>query len=350
MSLTSNSPRTVILVALAVGRKSLADHAHRCSPKVFTQPQLFACLALMAFLRTDYRGIEHHLRDCPYWQQLIGLKRVPDHATLHRAARRFFATGNAEKLLATTITLMKRRQRGPSIVHLAAADSTGLETGHRSAYFVRRKARGQKHAKNPLYQTTSYTRFPKLSILIDCDHHLILALLTNTGPKPDINELDGLLSRLPSDVTLHKLLADAGYDSEPNHQLLRDYHGIRSVMPATHGRPTKNGRRLSGRYRRLMQSRLRTKRGRQRSGYTQRWQVETVMSMIKRNLGEELSGLSFHARNRQMRMLAVVHNIMVTCRGGGLRQSMSGTYFETSCHKHRHRLFFLSFCTRRMED
>lgn len=311
MSLTSKSPRTVILVALAVGRRTLPDHAHRFSPKVFTQPQLFACLAFMAFLRTDYRGIEQHLRDCPYWQQLIGLKRVPDHATLHRAAGRLFAAGVADRLMAATLALLKPRPRGRTNVPLAAADSTGLETGHRSAYFVRRKARGAKHAKNPLYQTTSYTRFPKLSVLIDCDKHLILSLLTTTGPSPDIDQLDPLLARLAADVTLHKLVADAGYDSEPNHELLRDHHGIRSVMPAKHGRPPKDGKSFSGRYRRLMHAQLRTRRGRQRSGYTQRWQVETVMSMIKRNLGEELSGRSYHSRNRQMRMLAVVHNIMI---------------------------------------
>ncbi|MCX5661342.1 MAG: hypothetical protein NTW19_16805, partial [Planctomycetota bacterium] len=52
------------------------------------------------------------------------------------------------------------------------------------------------------------------------------------------------------------------------------------------------------------------KRKRRSSGYTQRWQVETVMSMIKRNQGEELSGEGYHSRNRQMRMLAEVHNIL----------------------------------------
>jgi len=61
--------------------------------------------------------------------------------------------------------------------------------------------------------------------------------------------------------------------------------------------------------------------GRRPSGYTQRWQVETVMSMIQRDLGEVLSGRCFHARNRQMRMLADVHNIMIVWLRGVLRQS-----------------------------
>jgi hypothetical protein len=33
--------------------------------------------------------------------------------------------------------------------------------------------------------------------------------------------------------------------------------------------------------------------------------------MIKRNLGEALSGVSRHARNRQMCLLAVMHNILM---------------------------------------
>jgi hypothetical protein len=116
-----------------------------------------------------------------------------------------------------------------------------LESGHRSAYFVRRRAKGHKDAKNPLFQATTYTRFPKLTLLADCATHLILAWLTGTGPEPDVGELRALLAHLPRGVTLLKLLADAGFDSEPNHKLCRDDHGIQSVMPATHGRPRKDG-------------------------------------------------------------------------------------------------------------
>ena len=318
MSRSSKSPRKVILVALAVGRRALPEYAHRFSPKVFTQPQLFACLAFMAFLRTDYRGVEEHLHDCPYWCELLGLTRVPDHATLHRAHHRLLTASRADKLLAASLDVaLGHRRRGAAPgstrvnIRLAAADSTGLECGHRSAYFVRRKARGQKYAKNPLYQTTSYTRFPKLSLLVDCREHLILAALTGLGPRPDIDELEALLDRCPRTVALTKLLADAGYDSESNHKLAREFHGIQSLMPARHGRPTKGGKPPSGRYRHQMSRRLRTKRGRRESGYTQRWQVETVMSMIKRNLGEELSGQTRHSRNRQMRLLVVVHNCMI---------------------------------------
>ena len=63
MGLTSKSPRKVVRVALAVGLRTLVDYAHRFSPKTFTQPQLFACLLLTIFFRTDFRGIEQLLHD-----------------------------------------------------------------------------------------------------------------------------------------------------------------------------------------------------------------------------------------------------------------------------------------------
>src|SRR3989304_4271868 len=102
MSLTSKSPRTVILVALAVGKEAFKAWACR------------------------------------------------------------------DKLLAASVKLLMGRRK---IVKRVAADSTGLESGHVSPYFVRRRARGPKgkggpkETKNSLYQTTTYPRFPKLTFL-----------------------------------------------------------------------------------------------------------------------------------------------------------------------------------------
>jgi hypothetical protein len=61
VALTSKSPKAVVLAALATARRALPEHAHRYSPKKFTQHQLFACLVLKNFLRTDYRGLAAHL-------------------------------------------------------------------------------------------------------------------------------------------------------------------------------------------------------------------------------------------------------------------------------------------------
>jgi len=77
MSRTSKSPRKVAMVALHIGERSLPIHAHRYSPKTFTQPQLFTCLVLKAFFKTDYRGIVAYLNDMTELRETIGLKKVP---------------------------------------------------------------------------------------------------------------------------------------------------------------------------------------------------------------------------------------------------------------------------------
>ena len=55
MSTTCKSPRKVLQMAYRVARDALPVHAHCYSPKKFTQHQLFACLVLKEFLKTDYR-------------------------------------------------------------------------------------------------------------------------------------------------------------------------------------------------------------------------------------------------------------------------------------------------------
>src|SRR5271170_3245072 len=181
----------------------------------------------------------------------------------------------------------KKSRRPFEPVELAAADSTGMDTSRASRYFVRRR---DACSKQP--QDVSYCRFPKLEMVCDCRTHLILTAFCGVGPTPDVSSLRRLLFATLRRVGVQTLLADAGYDSESNHQFARDGCGVRSVMPATHGRPCKRaGATLRGAYRRLMQ-RVRDYR------YGQRWQIETVVSMIKRNLGEHAAGRSDAARSK----------------------------------------------------
>ena len=121
------------------------------------------------------------------------------------------------------------------------------------------------------------------------------------GPKPDVVELPLLVDRLPPCVTVHHLLADAGYDSEANHVYARDYHGITTTIPPKIGRPTDKA--PTGRYRRLMFHTL------SRRPYGQRWQVESVFSMAKRNYGSEVAGLTYWSQCRDVYLLVLTHNL-----------------------------------------
>ena len=283
------------LAALATARRALPEHAHRYSPKKFTQHQLFAGLVLKNFLRTDYRGLAAHLEDNPALLAILKLKQVPHFSTFQKAARRLLLTGPARRLLESTVRQhLGRRQR----VKRAAIDSTGLECSCASGYFVRRR----KRVGDP-WKTVVYHHYPKLGLVCDTDDHFIFAAGAGRGPRPDVDEFRPLLAETLRIVGLSQLAADAGYDSESNHKFARDEHGIRTIIPAKRGRPT--DKLPTGRYRRLMKVRF------DRPAYRHRSQVETVMSMIKRRQGAHVGGRSYHSQCRDLRLLVLAHNIMI---------------------------------------
>lgn len=288
-------------MALLIGQQVLPDYAHRFAPKTFTQPQLLACLVLMRFHKTDFRGVCAILDDNPTIRRDLGLKRTPHFTTLHKAQRRLMRQQTARQLLGASARQLKQ---GRFNACRAAADSTGFESSRISPYFVRRRDRSSGKPT-----TAYYTRFPKLHVIADCKTHLILAAYPRRGPTPDVGELVKLYTQLAPGIDLQTLYADAGYDSEPNHVFLRDDLHIHSLIPPRIGRPT--AKPAKGTYRRMMQRLFADTAS---INYGQRWQVETTFSMIKRNLGHAISAKTYHAQNREMLLNCVTHNAMILWR------------------------------------
>jgi len=287
------------MVALAAGREAFSDYSHVYSPKKFTRPQLFACLVLKEFEKKDYRGIAQFLEDLPDLQQVLGLKSVPHFTTLQKASKRLLKQKHVRQL----IELTARQIRGRSTrVKYAAVDSSGFDAHHASRYFIWRTAVNKKR-KEPK-KRRSYKKYGKLMLIVCCATHAILAAVASSGPTPDIDQLAGILDRLPRSQRVLHLVADAGFDSGPNHALLREDHGIRSTIPPEHGRPPKDPHTLpSDKYRRLMKTRFNKK------AYRKRPQVETVNSMLKRNFGAALRGRSHYSRCRDLYLRVLTHNI-----------------------------------------
>src|SRR5262245_14935526 len=91
--LMTKSPRRLAREALRLAQEALPAYSCPTSRKDFTQPQLFACLALKTFLKTDYRGVVAFLDDFPELRADLGLRKVPDHSTLWYAERRLLKKG-----------------------------------------------------------------------------------------------------------------------------------------------------------------------------------------------------------------------------------------------------------------
>lgn len=303
MSTTSKSPRRVLIFAYLVGRMTFRDYAHKYSPKKFTQPQLFAGLVLKEFLRLDYRKLAALLRDCSDLRAAIDLKDAPHFTTFQKAADRLLLVADVRKLLDATLDVARLQGRLKTKSELAALDGTGFEAHHISHYFVRRRANNGKTRHD-----TTYRRFPKAGVLCDCKSHLILSITPGRGPAPDIPHfraaLDDALERQP----ITTLVADAGYDAEHVHEYAREERGVNTFIPPLIGRPTK--KKPSGYWRRRMDRYL------QQSRYGQRWQIETVNSMLKRLMGSALRARRYHSQCRELSLRAITLNVMILRRDG----------------------------------
>ncbi len=88
----TKSALAVARQARAVAATALPTCASKFAKKTYTQHQLFAILAVRQFLRADYRGGEPHLKDWSDLRTTLGVRTVPDHSPLQRAADRLLRT------------------------------------------------------------------------------------------------------------------------------------------------------------------------------------------------------------------------------------------------------------------
>ena len=314
MSKTSKSPKKVAQAAYNIAQNTLPDYSHRFSPKKFIQSQLFVCLVLKIFFKTDYRGVVEILKDSPDLCKVFDVSIIPHFTTLQKASKRLLTSQLADRLLESTVKIIHKSKK----IKLAAVDSTGLEARHISKYFVRRKRVKQLET----YENTYYRRWPKLGISCNCSNHMVLSAITTRGPGVDVNQFERIVTPAAEKYNIAKILADAGYDSESNHRFARDCLNIKSIIPPKHGRPTLIPKPFKGKYREMMRTKF------DKKTYGQRWQVETVMSMIKRNQGDCLRSKTYWAQNREMMLKVLTHNIgIILCCQRAFLQSMSGTLF-----------------------
>ena len=103
MSRTTKSATEFAKEALAAGRAALPDYSSPFGPHKFTQPQLFACLALRQFWKTDYRGTEVRLAEWSDVRDVLGLEagKVPDFTTLIKAEGRLLKSARSPRCSTT---------------------------------------------------------------------------------------------------------------------------------------------------------------------------------------------------------------------------------------------------------
>jgi hypothetical protein len=316
--LTCRSPRTVLLVAYHLARRTLPDHSCRFSRHDFTLAQLFACLVVREFFGLSYRRAEALLADSPAWLADIGLAKAPDHNTLWRAFESLLTSRRCSGMLDLLAQLFAKAKLLTLRRHKPLAiDSTCFEPHHRSRHYDRRCRRmgDDEAAKHPgkwgetvnAARAKRLRRMPKLAVAIDSGCHLILSAKVRIGNRSDAPDFDDLLYGAWRRAPVAVVVADAGYDSEANHRIARQDMRVRSIIPPGIGRPT--SKPPTGRWRRLMAQRF--KRKADAKLYGQRSQSETVPSMIKRNQSSALRSRTPARQKKEMMLRALVHNIML---------------------------------------
>lgn len=290
---TSKSPAAIALTAYEVGKKSLPLWNHDKSPKKFTQPQLFACLVLKSFFNTDYRGITAILQEHIVIREILELKHaVPHYTTLQKSARHLFKSKNAQKLMKS----IAKTQSKPDQQSTALFDSTGFDTEHASSYFKWRKDSGSKD-KPPRW----YKKYPKFSISTIPHTMLIASGFVTQGPSTDMPYFERLLNHTLKIFHPNVIIADAGYDKEQNH-IVAGEKDIETIIPC---RAYRKGRLPKAPNRLNMHVNFPKKR------YGIRWHVETVMSMLKRNLGDRLFGRTFRTQSCEIILKMITHNVSI---------------------------------------
>ena len=89
----TRSPLDLARTALKAAQKALPAYSHPKSPHKYTQHQLFACLILKEFLKTNFRSLEVTLSEWSDLREALGLQQVPHYSTFCHARRRLLKKG-----------------------------------------------------------------------------------------------------------------------------------------------------------------------------------------------------------------------------------------------------------------
>lgn len=322
---TTRSHRTTFRRAHRLGLRLFKERSHKFARHDFTEPQLFACLVLREAMRMSYRRFEAFLRDSPEWMADAGMAAAPDHNTLWRAFGRLLRPSRTRRALDLLARDARPRLASELRCKPASIDSTCFEPRHRSRHYDRvcRKLDlrpGQKYARDArkragddakrdadLARGRAVKRLPKLALAVSAGSGHVLAARCRIGNRSDAPDLAPLLYDAWRRAPVRTVVADGGYDSEANHRSARLDMGVRSVIPASVGRPTR--KRPRGYYRALMKRRFQKKADAR--AYGQRARSESVNSAIKRNLGESLRSVRPERQRQEMMLRAIVHNLML---------------------------------------
>jgi len=167
----------------------------------------------------------------------------------------------------------------------------GLSPQAVSTYFLRRI---EQHNGGKL----RYRHYLKWLVVADVKQQILLAQRARQGPWCDRRALPALIHAAGQRVPVREVLADAEFDSEANHEYIRQRWRARSIISAKPRRGIPRGGIRYQMYRAFPQKE-----------YGQRAKIETIFSVIKRKLSSRAPGRSLPVQIRQALLLGLTYNL-----------------------------------------
>ncbi len=147
---------------------------------------------------------------------------------------------------------------------------------------------------------TKTKRFLKLTIGAELRHQIVTSLRIRRGPCDDNCDFNPVCGKAHSIKPLRRGIGDKGYDDEKNHEFLREELHVDSIIPPRNENVPVW--RTSGKYRKKM------KRGYSKKKYHQRSKDETIFSVIKRVMGDNVRSVRVKAQNNELRFRVIAYN------------------------------------------
>ncbi len=255
------------------------------SKHTYTVWQHMTLLAIRQYEFKSYRRFDEFLNEASGLVKFLKLSKIPHFTALNKFALRI-SNKLLEWVLARFITLSNVRKLFIGI------DASGFKPGHASQYFFERMRGGvKKHVKG----------YVKLSIGVELREQLICSLKIRRSPKHDTVDFKNVISKSATIKQLSIVVADKGYDSEGNHEFVRERMNALSIIPTKFQHVPIE--RMHGRYRKEMKQCF------HKELYNQRNKNETVLSVIKRMFGEYITSRRARAQNRELAFRCIAYNM-----------------------------------------
>jgi len=283
--------RAVEHIVRGAKRLGVPLYSNACSKHAFTQHQLLVLVVLRQRLAKSYREFVDWLEVMTALRRRLRLRALPHFTTLHKFSLRL-----DERTLDGLVATLASSTASDGVL---AVDSTGMQSGSASFYFVQTLSLRRDDAGT--MELRRHKRHIKLTLAVDVDTQMIVSLLTSPGPGPDFEHLRPAVAKAASGgFAVTAVLADRGYDSESNRRFVVQELGAETHIPLR--KIYRNASGHGGKFRH------RQERVFDHSLYRRRVLAETVNSVIKRTMSSTALARRERSQYAELALRAAAHN------------------------------------------